>query len=619
MSLLTSIKNRIFPESFIPTVLLSSLFSSFMYEIYLHNGLARNRNSQDKQPNSTRSDSGSSFLSDEERILQGLDSGDDIIAKNVETFAKSKTRFKYFLRCVLGIQLGFTLKEILTSSLDYLPETSPYRLIDCYLVGRLTLTGTFTQVSHRFSIMITGLQFLWIIFILVYSPAIRFCCIDFLLHTCEQVKAIEFKITLDSPKTNLESSLNSDPRPGLVDLLTTQTKPDLTSKYELNDKLNLNWADDINIGRRRSTSLQPEGAIQFELFQYTDQFINAIPNVGSKTTVMVRKNRTIAAWKRLSDYTQNYFITSFIMVVIGSLPVTYLIASVIFTRQGFELNYSVCTNYIKLLDEKEQLNYKHIYDLNMQSRQKPLRALLDMVDLISFTSYDVIRVLADIMQTSMELGLSTMSFTFDTFISILIVRDVIIYIDGLQAELSILVMNLNKCRKLPFKTSQALDPRYQHLESESWALVEHGQNKLNLSKQVYCLQAQLVDFFMIIGRYNIYNAVFTSIVLAAWLLYSFLAANYLLAPNGIVYYEIIFGQFIATGYFICVIGSFALVTHKVRKLYHLITSAMALDEDFAESKQRWATILTYFHPKPLYCFTLFGFAISWQFCLQVSD
>lgn len=593
-----------------------------MYEIYLSNGFTRDRkprNLRQKSAKASRADQELDQTEAADRILQGVDSGDDIISRNVRWIARRRVGFRYFLTSMLLYLLVVTLKDVLIMLLNYLPASSPYRLIDCYLLGRLTLTGSFTQIAQKFGIMITGSQFIWTLFIHIFKPSIKFDCIDFLLHTCDQVQAIELKIKLDRVRDNYEPSHNFEYlRPNLVNLLTSQANLDSLHKHDLYQKSSLTWSSSHK--QELYSSPDHEDNIKFELFQYPDHLVTAMPANELRSLNVVRKNRTTSAWKGLVDYTQNYFLISILLVVFSSMGVTYLMASVLFTQQGFELNYHICTDYIRSLDKVEQSNYRYLYEPQQSGRKKPLGVALEMTDFLAPTPYNVIRVLADIVQTSITFSISAATFAFDTYVSVLIVKDVLILVETLQVEMDTLVKHLKlRTCKSHRNAVGGLRAKHIHLKSVPWTLVETNQSEMDLAKQIYSLQAQLADLFMVIGRYNIYNAVFTSIVLVVWLFYSFLAVDYLLATSGIIYYEVIFGQLVATFYFICVVGQFATVAHKVRKLYRSITTAMALDEDTAESKQRWATILTYFHPKPLYCFTLFGFAISWQLCLQVGS
>lgn len=100
-----------------------------------------------------------------------------------------------------------------------------------------------------------------------------------------------------------------------------------------------------------------------------------------------------------------------------------------------------------------------------------------------------------------------------------------------------------------------------------------------------------------------------------------LASICLLDPESPVYtarFELYYFETITIVYVAIILTSFAAMRTKSRRIYSLIASNMALDNNIRTSKIHWRSLLKFFHPKPLHCFSILGSEISWFFCLKVS-
>lgn len=318
--------------------------------------------------------------------------------------------------------------------------------------------------------------------------------------------------------------------------------------------------------------------------------------------------------------TLKFFSVCLIISVITSIPIAYCIMSVLLTRQGFELNYSTCVNYIKSLNHDERQRFEFIYIPDDKNVSKPIGVILDLSDTIPFDSpYNVARMLADGFQTTVAMTVVSLSFVSHTYLAVLVISDLENYLDSIEHELSRLVQELRRVKKTRMKTQlRSMLDKGQAFAGE---LVpgDTKWSRLHLSKQISSVQAQLMDMWTLIAQYSVYVQNLTLVVILSWILYSVTAAEYLIAPDGIIYYETIGGQLATTVYFLTVVGQYAIITRRIRRLYPLMASAMALDDDCVDSKSRWPIMLAHFHPKPIYSFKVSQFTISWNFCLQVSS
>lgn len=570
-----------------------SLFNSFTFELFVRH---RSYESLTLKYDNIKSLGSVSIQSDksekdERSILNVRDSNHEIL-RNVVTKASSNSRnnFKYYCFAVLTFQMIIVFKEALIVSLKYLPERSPYRVVDCFLLGRTIMTGTYTQVSQRIGLVVSGLHLLWIWYQLLYKPNVRFDCLEFLLHTSEQVEGKE-----------LEGSECCSP--------IFSGSIDHDDKYDC-DKAPTN---------RRSNS------VRCKIFQYIEPALKTASQMNPNARahhIRTRKNRNLICWSILVKTTLRYFAICALIAVLGTMPIAFSGLSVWITRQGFELSYSTCVDYIRSLDSVGRQRFSFIYTPDDNNRSKPIGPVLDFTDIITFdTPYNISRLLADALQTSALMTIIFLSFISNTFISMLVKRDLENYIDPIEDELCLLVRSLRVARKARFKSAHldsGLDARRISVRAYNRKTLDTKKSRLQLSKQISSVQTQLMDLWKMISHYSVYIKNLTFTVIGTWLVYSIAAAEYLLAPNGMIYYETIGGQIFTTVYFLVAIGQFATITRRIRGLYPLMASAMALDDDCIDSKSRWPMMLDHYHPKPMYSLKVFQFTISWNFCLQVS-
>lgn len=597
----------------------TTLFHSHIYENFL-----KHRSFGDTIPKFVRRDSGQ---------LDGLSTNADSsthrphLSDIIDQVSQSRNLFRYFRVSSLIVELLFTVKEALTFSLRYLPDDSPYRLMDCFLLGRTTLTGTYTQVSLKFGAVFSATHLLWMLYNLVDDTPMRLGCLEFLLHRPEQVEAIELECAQirDLPAESLDQT---------DAIVTSSIHRRRSITYHARDSLASLGLIDVDVQYSTRHKEPPFKPVKYPLFQYRGPHLktSAHRDDAPCSTIRFRENRDLDSWSKLARTTFSFFGFVLVFILISIPPFMYFIGSVLLTRQGFELNYSTCANYIKSIgDQNQRQQFAYLYTPAADEPARPLSEVLEFTNLLPLTSpYNWIRLMCDIIQTSVIMNGLLVAFLSTTYILILIATDVDNYLDSLRDELIMLVDQMRADRSTYRQAVQLYGDLNSNLDDPVHKL-EPGairrsslqqttkMNKSQMARHIYNLQARLMDFWAMVAHYNTYVGRVLLCLTGAWIVVLVIATDYLLSPGGVRYSILVASQVFTTVYFLYTAGHFALITRRIRRLYPLLMSAMALDDDCIDSKIRWPTILMYFHPKPLYTFTIAGFTISWAFCLQVSS
>ena len=133
------------------------------------------------------------------------------------------------------------------------------------------------------------------------------------------------------------------------------------------------------------------------------------------------------------------------------------------------------------------------------------------------------------------------------------------------------------------------------------------------------LQAILIDHFHLVADYNKLVAFYFRFGMTVYSMFVLVFSHWAMAVKSrTVRQEFIIAQ--PTGiFFVIVFFSSAAVARSCNlNLYKQICQTMALETN-SNAKLRWATVLDYYKPKPLYCFRVIDSTeISWLFCLKVS-
>lgn len=150
------------------------------------------------------------------------------------------------------------------------------------------------------------LNMVWISIQLFLEPKVRLDCLEFLLHTCEQVEAIELEGS-ESCSPYLSGSIDED-----------------ENQDSTGDKAPTNLAT----------------GLKCSLFHYSEP----LPKIGSQKDphakahyISIRKNRNLICWSKLMRTTLRFFVISSLILASASGAMAYCILSVLITKQGFEL------------------------------------------------------------------------------------------------------------------------------------------------------------------------------------------------------------------------------------------------------------------------------------------
>lgn len=602
-----------FQDAIVQCFLKVSLFNTFVYDIFLHYRSFDGKSSEyvrgriekteevcvgheDDGSTSGQLSFGGSCMKDEDQ--------DPALVQIIGRISKHAQQFRYYRIMFVVVLLVLIIKETVVIFLRHLPEDSPYRLLDCFILGRTTFSGTYSQVSHRIDLLLTGSQLFWIAYLLIAEPSIRLGCLEFIFHNGDQVRAIELEALDSSSQAGTTTIRRSASISG--DLIIRQATKALDRT-------------------------QPK-TVRFPLYQYREPLLKSASQSSRVTSQLdsigFRRNRSFDCWSKLLLTTSKFLAICIYAAFILWYPLVYSFTTVLLTKQGFELNYSTCANYLR--SNREDANrFANILDASERRPAKPLGLFLDSTDIIALHEpYHQIRLVIDFLQSFFIINGTAISIVTNTYYLIIIAVDVENYLSPLEEQLDRLVHDLRRNRGAHRQTIRlygdlSLSDRQVFPDTSSRftrpQTSDNRCNRLLLSKRISDLQAQSMDFWSIIAHYNTYVQSFVCLVIFDWIVYSVLVSDYLLAPGGVVYYDVIACQALATAYFIGVIGQFATITQRIRRMYPKMATAMALDDDCTGTKTRWPTMLSYFHPKPLCSFTIAGFTISWNFCLQVSN
>lgn len=144
------------------------------------------------------------------------------------------------------------------------------------------------------------------------------------------------------------------------------------------------------------------------------------------------------------------------------------------------------------------------------------------------------------------------------------------------------------------------------------------------------MQALIHDYFKLVNGYNQYVSHLVAAQIYLWLVFTLFWATRVLVPSKTLSLDAgsksleFYAMVGTTGAYVVVLLAFASVVKcQSRKLYELIAAAAAaaaaLDDDGRTTKLRWRALLSYYHPRTLYCFSLFGSSeLSFLFLLKVS-
>lgn len=475
---------------------------------------------------------------------------------------------KYLLLCLLN--------------LDYF---AGYRFLDCYVVGRIA----FSTKSYNATRVL-------IVIALIFSLVFRLIIVN---KTAQSVNYELFRFfELDSEEVvSNEIQLRryrKALRRGAINLAIENT-----IKY---DDIPLRYSLEA-IGRYSPPVPHHE---KFR-FYFENPFESRPDRLNS---ILLRLNRKSDARQMLKNAMIIYYpIALAIFLFIPMIYMYFFILETTVTSKGFLINYDNCIKHIESLSPEEALLYSHIYRTNLSLLPS---GSITSVPILS--PYHIIRLFADVIEFIFAWCECCLAVALYTNIMILQLLDLTIYLKLLKEKVQTTI---------------------EYMRYNSMTTVEHVKMVRNLNfalvrDQKYgppetdccaaTTQADILDYLRLVASYRGYARFQTSAILLVWVAMA-MGTSFWLAVNKFddLRGEWRWAQLGVASYAIVAMGTLAYFESSSRKLYTLMSSAMAVDNDIIGTKLRWCHLTMFFHPKPLYCITILDISkYSWLSCMQVS-
>lgn len=507
----------------------------------------------------------------------------------------------------------YLLMKHLIAWLQRFESFASLNFLDCFLLGRFVVNGRVIQVANTCACYLIVIQLFWIYLLRSMKFELRLPAVEFLLKTPEEV-------------------------------------------HSWNRCLRGRSLREFSINRKRSKPLKADHGdcerLHSSIFEYRNPF--AMLKRGQDSwTCKLRPNRTPKSWLYLARAVFRYnmvFVPSMIVVIIVFLR---MITPIMVTQKGFELNYKPC---IRWLTSDSSLHHSNgtsqmdpiksvLYELvapSQNSTNWPIVSLskpnsplnqrrsrfenetidefwMPYVNLVTFNWYHLVRMCWDLFDTVMIYFQIALTMSSMGLIAVILIEDLVYH--GLH---------LNKSLKHQIKILRSREMFHQinrdsiyansslvRLQSDtifmkgldraqassSSPLSFTGDPKM-LSSSSIDIQAQVADIFSNLHNYNRYIQYQTLFLVTLWLSYSALVTSWMFIPgNDSPKLEWYIVHCFATSYLFIVLARFAEVKRCSRQMYKLISTAMALDDDYKFSKLTWMSLLQFYSPIPLHCFT----------------
>ena len=587
----------------------------------------------------------SSFKNDTHRYNQVL------TTEELDTY--NKWNRVHFATCMslYFIEL-FRYSFIHLMSLNSLAE---YRYLDCYLLGRFRFVGRGGRIS---SIMILIFVVAFILFryiTFVIKPRFTLQVVEFLLHKYEHV-------------VESEREFNSSQRTGNNIARPVFWSTEAVSELESRTEFGLIQPNSILYLRNHfhGNSIDCKWILR--------------PNRTSKSWIILRSWVRFGFYTYTAVYilfisTIFYSIFGFILTNLGYELSYATCAAFIQSKQwgsggATNLTATLAGSSTALVNRNE-LPYSHIYrapqKLARQMRIEDLPAFipLSQIDLQSMNAYNLMRIAADVI---------TNLFWYTQFISlvgcgycamVLFSVDIIINAKEVEKRLKKIIerwkalqssssndlLTTNQ-RGLPIRQSvnrhddgayfvqfrsRTLYCRFRsrsgfvdgqsvskhRLSRDDSVPLNRDENKRlgdEITKESTIVQAILHDHFLLVRDYNnLVSFYFTFLMIIFIMNTLFISYWTNTIKSRTVELEFVVAEAIVAILFVIFLFTAALARSVNFKLAALINKALTLETN-QEAKRRWTSIISYYKPRPLYCFTIFGSTeISWLFCVKVSS
>lgn len=499
-----------------------------------------------------------------------------------------------------------------------------YQYLDCFLVGRYKFIGRSDRCSGQ---LVTGFVLLFGIYrviVIYFGPKSKFYATEFLLNDYEDVQSLE-PVRMEPPvdryggfakrKKDNYSAVIEDP----ISMVTPTTKAGVEAEAP---------------------------------FRVDPIFYLRSPFQTGATEWILRPNRTAKSWLILSKSTQTLTALALAGLFFWQFIIWYMIGGSILSNMGYELSYWNCVSWLR--SEQTALrrssnnnhnNYSYIYlaprVLASELRVDDLPSRIEYVwgNWQQATGYQLIRSLADILENEFVYLEFFFAFTASLYLLTIHSIDVLINGNSIKTQLEELLDRLNKqprpdrscslvgrgaqfARHLnggnPYQLSmRAIMTRHRTIYRTNTSLAPAPS--WGLSSEVVRLQAILVDHFQLTTAYNYYMSGFFIFQFACWFSYTAVVCFWMGSVRSrAIEKEFVIVETGATALAVVLFSTAAIVRSRNAQLYPLMTQLMANDLADPLTKLRWLSLIRYYYPKSLYCFTLFETnEISWLYCLKL--
>ena len=510
------------------------------------------------------------------------------------------------------------------------------------MLGRFRYVGRTSAISYK-------LLLAFLVNFLIYHYVLcsvkvnhRFDCLEFLLYDERTIQSIEF-------------SVEEKERPGryrsLVNGIYVRNSRDPLGQP------NFNHSKETGVNR---CLFAPDPFVLNDSRSANDRWV-------------LRLNRTTRSWRRLSKICLYSLVLMVLLYAFWLWLVVFLMYGKLVTSLGFELAYPNCVHALMAemrraetesdntaysnqstfiyapsypdFEPEIQPNsyaYSYIYTPPMDSirlswlNKSVPRQEFD-VDLLPFnmpskdehqalpqTIYTYMRILFDFTENYVWYYDFLGYFVGQTFI-------ILCYSVDITTNANEITLRLQKIIK-KFRARQAtliINLNQQQLKSshkpgiKDHIIASMSRNRLielELLQDMHHIQIILIDHFKLISDYNLYLRFYFRLLFSIALLYSAAFFEWIATiESRTLEVEFITGEVIGLFFLVFLLSGVAISRTGTLRIYKLISSIMAMDNPDSVTKTRWLTILKFYHPKPLYCFTLSGsWEISWMFVLKVS-
>ena len=514
-------------------------------------------------------------------------------------------------------------------------------LLDCLLVGRFRYYGRTSDISALL-LLIFGGSFLFYRFVMCsLRPNFRFSCVEFMLHSSEQVHSVE--------RASVRARRGEASEP----------------------------AQEANFGRKDKSA-------ELGLHSCDPVFFLKNPFATSAhDRWILRPNRSLVSHKYLNRFASLMCLQCCAIYLLWFYLTFYLLAGTIMTNLGFELAYPKCVHWLLGLEGPEGEHYRrliyapsqaglHLAWLNktIARQEMSLDQLPFVLPLIEADQQSVAESWYNFARISGDLGENL--FWYYEFLGYYMGLSFLVLVLSIDVARNaskitqILEEILHQLRLVEPRRLSSGDQGAGHLWSSPKLLqgnLEHQEKseqrfcfngpkmyqtiladpaeryaehlrKSSLANKITRAQAMLMDHFILINQYNDYVSFFVSLLLLLVLLYSLAFCAWIVQiSSAALESEFIIAELCGILFTSSLLAGVCISRSYTYKMYSLISSIIAHEEtrngqspnQWPESREhrsttaRWKAIIKHYYPKPMYCFSLLGSVeLSWLFMIKVS-